>query len=213
MSIPEANAFYIGALIALYERAVGFYGSLVNINAYDQPGVEAGKKAAGKLLQLQKQVRARLSAEGKTAEQIARSLDADPEDVFHLLRQQPDFEGCGDTHELHENRLADRGDDSSVFRAAGAHDLLACGCLLRSRGGGDRFGFTGTTTMVSDARVHPHRLRNAILGVAWVLFCRDREVGFPHGELLCVVACVHRSACSGDRRVEGNARKPDSRRI
>ena len=41
-SIPEVNAFYIGALIALYERAVGFYGSLVNIDAYDQPGVEAG---------------------------------------------------------------------------------------------------------------------------------------------------------------------------
>jgi Glucose-6-phosphate isomerase len=55
MSIPEANAFNIGALIALYERAVGFYGSLVNINAYDQPGVEAGKKAATRLLELQKQ--------------------------------------------------------------------------------------------------------------------------------------------------------------
>ena len=86
MSIPEVNAFYIGALIALYERAVGFYGSLVRINAYDQPGVEAGKKAASKLLQLQKQVRAELSGEGKTAEEIARSVDADPEDVFHLLR-------------------------------------------------------------------------------------------------------------------------------
>ena len=33
MSIPEVNAFYVGALIALYERAVGFYGPLVNINA------------------------------------------------------------------------------------------------------------------------------------------------------------------------------------
>ena len=86
MSIPEVNAFYLGALIALYERAVGFYGSLVNINAYDQPGVEAGKKAASKLLQLQKQVREELSGEGKTAEEIARSVDADPEDVFHLLR-------------------------------------------------------------------------------------------------------------------------------
>ena len=86
MSIPEVNAFYIGALIALYERAVGFYGSLVNINAYDQPGVEAGKKAASKLLELQKQVRAQLSDKGKTAEQIARSVDADPEDVFHSLR-------------------------------------------------------------------------------------------------------------------------------
>jgi len=86
MSIPEVNAFYTGALIALYERAVDFYGSLVNINAYDQPGVEAGKKAASKLLQLQKQMRAQLSDKGKTAEQIAHSVGADPEDVFHLLR-------------------------------------------------------------------------------------------------------------------------------
>jgi len=87
VSISEVNAFNVGALIALYERAVGFYGSLVNINAYHQPGVEAGKKAATKLLQLQNQVREKLSADaGKTAEEIARSIDADPEDVFHVLR-------------------------------------------------------------------------------------------------------------------------------
>src|SRR5882724_5007381 len=82
ISISEVNAFNLGALIALYERAVGFYGSLVNINAYHQPGVEAGKKAATELLQLQRQVRENLSATaGKTAEEIARSIDADPEDV------------------------------------------------------------------------------------------------------------------------------------
>jgi glucose-6-phosphate isomerase len=87
VTIPEVNAFHLGALIALYERAVGFYGSLVNVNAYDQPGVEAGKKAATKLLQLQGRVRAQLSAvAGKTAEEIARSIDGDPEDVFHTLR-------------------------------------------------------------------------------------------------------------------------------
>src|SRR5881227_2908479 len=87
VSIAEVNAFNIGALIAMYERAVGFYASLVNINAYDQPGVEAGKKAATKLLQLQKQVREKLMAgAGKTAEEIAHSIDADPEDVFHALR-------------------------------------------------------------------------------------------------------------------------------
>src|SRR5467141_1505334 len=87
ISIPEVNAFNLGAFIALYERAVGFYGSLVNVNAYDQPGVEAGKKAATRLLELQKQVRSKL-ARGpvKTAEEIARSIDADPEDVFHALR-------------------------------------------------------------------------------------------------------------------------------
>ena len=87
ISIPEVNAFDLGALIALYERTVGFYGSLINVNAYDQPGVEAGKKAATRLLQLQKQVREKLvSGQGKTAEEIARSIDADPEDVFHVLR-------------------------------------------------------------------------------------------------------------------------------
>jgi glucose-6-phosphate isomerase len=86
MSIVEVDAFNVGLLIALFDRAVGFYGSLVNINAYDQPGVEAGKKAASKLLQLQKEVHKKLSGEGKTAEEIARSIDADPEDVFHLLR-------------------------------------------------------------------------------------------------------------------------------
>src|SRR5205809_757485 len=87
LGIPRVDPFNIGVLIALYERAVGFYASLVNINAYDQPGVEAGKKAATKLLQLQKQVREKLAAgSGKTAEEIARSIDADPEDVFHVLR-------------------------------------------------------------------------------------------------------------------------------
>jgi glucose-6-phosphate isomerase len=87
ISIPDVNAFNLGALIALYERAVGFYGSLINVNAYDQPGVEAGKKAATRLLQLQKEVSQKLvPGTGKTAEEIARSINADPEDVFHVLR-------------------------------------------------------------------------------------------------------------------------------
>jgi glucose-6-phosphate isomerase len=87
LSIPEVTAFHIGALIALYERAVGFYGSLVNINPYHQPGVEAGKRAATRLLELQGRVRSELSsAPGKTAEEIARRLNADPEEVFHALR-------------------------------------------------------------------------------------------------------------------------------
>jgi hypothetical protein len=38
-------------------------------------------------LQLQKQVIAKLATDrGQTAEEIARSIDADPEDVFHVLR-------------------------------------------------------------------------------------------------------------------------------
>lgn len=53
ITVREADARTIGALIALYERAVGFYASLVNVNAYHQPGVEAGKKAAANVLKLQ----------------------------------------------------------------------------------------------------------------------------------------------------------------
>ena len=88
ISVPEFNAFQLGALIALYERAVGFYGSLVNINAYHQPGVEAGKKAAAEIIATQLKVVAHLEKSGKpqTAEQIALAVEADPEEVFHILR-------------------------------------------------------------------------------------------------------------------------------
>jgi len=86
ITVPRVDAFTIGALIALYERAVGFYASLVNINAYHQPGVEAGKKAAARILALQGKVIAALhGAAPKTAPQLAREVDADPEDVYHVL--------------------------------------------------------------------------------------------------------------------------------
>jgi glucose-6-phosphate isomerase len=85
IGISDVTAFSVGALIALYERAVGFYGSLVNINAYNQPGVEAGKKAATELLQLQPKVRATLNKAPRTADDIARALGADPESVYHVL--------------------------------------------------------------------------------------------------------------------------------
>ena len=43
-------------MIAMYDRTVGYYASLVGINAYHQPGVEAGKKAAAQVIELQKQL-------------------------------------------------------------------------------------------------------------------------------------------------------------
>ncbi|MEP6777349.1 MAG: glucose-6-phosphate isomerase [Chthoniobacterales bacterium] len=86
VSIPEVSAFTVGALIALYERAVGFYGSLVNVNAYHQPGVEAGKKAAARILDLQAKVRQQIdAAPGKTAQEVADILECEPEEVFHIL--------------------------------------------------------------------------------------------------------------------------------
>ncbi|KAH0468251.1 hypothetical protein IEQ34_003284 [Dendrobium chrysotoxum] len=78
VTVQEVNPRSVGALIALYERAVGIYASLVNINAYHQPGVEAGKKAAGEVLALQKRVLAVLNeasckepAEPLTVDEIA----------------------------------------------------------------------------------------------------------------------------------------------
>ena len=56
ITVPRVDARTVGALIALFERAVGFYATLVNINAYHQPGVEAGKKAAAAVLALQGKV-------------------------------------------------------------------------------------------------------------------------------------------------------------
>ncbi|ACK72158.1 Glucose-6-phosphate isomerase [Gloeothece citriformis PCC 7424] len=64
ITIPEVNPRTVGALVALYERAVSFYGSLVNVNAYHQPGVEAGKKAAASILELQQNVMKALKEAG-----------------------------------------------------------------------------------------------------------------------------------------------------
>lgn len=85
ISIPCVNAFTLGMLIALFERTVSFYASLVNINAYHQPGVEAGKKAATQFLALLSQVRETLAETPETADAIAARIGKDSEDVYHCL--------------------------------------------------------------------------------------------------------------------------------
>ena len=85
ISIEEVNATTLGHLIALFERTVTFYAYLVNINAYHQPGVEAGKAAATVFLELLNQVRGHLTAEQKSANAIAMEIGSDPEAVFHAL--------------------------------------------------------------------------------------------------------------------------------
>ena len=87
----------LGSLVALFERTVGLYGELVNVNAYHQPGVEAGKKAAAAVLSLQKQVAALLDGTPRTAVEIAQAVGAPEqvERVFWILRHmamnQPDL--------------------------------------------------------------------------------------------------------------------------
>ena len=56
ITLSDISPYSLGVLIGLYERAVGFYASMINVNAYHQPGVEAGKKAANNILNLQKQI-------------------------------------------------------------------------------------------------------------------------------------------------------------
>ena len=91
LSCEKLDAQTLGAIIALYERAVGFYATLVNINAYHQPGVEAGKKAAAAVLELRGKVVELLRSEGEDApplnpETIAERLGVpdEAETVLHL---------------------------------------------------------------------------------------------------------------------------------
>jgi glucose-6-phosphate isomerase len=87
LTVPRVDAPTVGRLIALFERAVGLYASLVGVNAYHQPGVEAGKKAAAAVLDLQGKVLSALSREPLDAESVAAGLGApeQAETVLHLL--------------------------------------------------------------------------------------------------------------------------------
>jgi glucose-6-phosphate isomerase len=88
ITLRQLNARTLGALIALFERAVGFYGELVNLNAYHQPGVEAGKKAAAGILDLQQRLEGVL-ADGQTRSlaDLQKQLELpSPEPVFWILR-------------------------------------------------------------------------------------------------------------------------------
>tara|TARA_Y100001968_G_scaffold321506_1_gene356027 strand:- start:24691 stop:26292 length:1602 start_codon:yes stop_codon:yes gene_type:complete len=88
ITIKEFNESSLGALIALFERAVGIYGELVNINAYHQPGVEAGKKAASEIIDLQTKIQALLSdGKTRTITEINKSINnSNKESIFWILR-------------------------------------------------------------------------------------------------------------------------------
>lgn len=90
ITIRRVDSFHVGVLIALYERAVGFYASLIRVNAYDQPGVEAGKLAASDFIELQERLLRELESRDRpeTAQTLVDSL-GEPESIeaaFVLLR-------------------------------------------------------------------------------------------------------------------------------
>ena len=102
LTLPDVSPGSLGAVIALFERAVGLYASLVGINAYHQPGVEAGKKAASDVLALQRKVLAALrEADGPlTAAELAAAVGSDdPETVGLVLEHaaaNPDHRVSGE---------------------------------------------------------------------------------------------------------------------
>jgi glucose-6-phosphate isomerase len=88
LTLPDVSARSLGGLIALYERAVGLYASLVNVNAYHQPGVEAGKKAAAAVLDLQHRLLARLASAttgAATAEELAKLVGTEEVEMVHSV--------------------------------------------------------------------------------------------------------------------------------
>ena len=83
--LPDLSARTLGALIALYERAVGLYAELVDVNAYHQPGVD--KFAAAQTIALQRAVLAflRECTSPCHARHIAAAVGADADSVYRLL--------------------------------------------------------------------------------------------------------------------------------
>lgn len=107
ITIEKVDGRSLGTLIALYERAVGLYASLINVNAYHQPGVEAGKKAAGLVVQLQTAALAYLREkkdQSFTPEEIALAIGAkeETETVFKLLEHA----AANGTHGIQKIALA-----------------------------------------------------------------------------------------------------------
>jgi glucose-6-phosphate isomerase len=92
ITAPVVDAPTIGGLIALWERTVGYYASLIRVNAYDQPAVEMGKKSAGEIIALKNAILALLAAQPErdfTPEALAGALGRaeETETVFQLLRR------------------------------------------------------------------------------------------------------------------------------
>ena len=106
ITLRDVDAGFIGKLIALYERTVGLYATLINTNAYHQPGVEAGKKAATAVLNAQSKIIGALKGgNALTVEAIAAAIGQpdEVETVFKVIEH-----------------LAANTEDSGVSRTLGS---------------------------------------------------------------------------------------------
>ena len=70
ITLPEVNEYSVGALLHFFEMATAYAGELLHIDAFDQPGVEEGKKATFALM-------GKAGFEAKKAEMDARPAKND----------------------------------------------------------------------------------------------------------------------------------------
>ncbi len=104
LTIQAVTPFSVGLLIALFERAVGLYGSLINVNAYHQPGVEAGKKAAAAVIDLQHRILNYLMEKrghALTSSQLASGIGA--HDEFETVFKICEHISANPDHEIKKN--------------------------------------------------------------------------------------------------------------
>jgi len=91
ITIESLSPKTLAALIALFERTVGYYAGMLGINAYNQPGVEAGKRTANKTLALKDELLQFLAAQEQpcSVEEIALNLkkEREKERIFKLLKK------------------------------------------------------------------------------------------------------------------------------
>jgi glucose-6-phosphate isomerase len=116
ITLGRVDAASVGRLIALFDRAVGYYASLIGINAYHQPGVEAGKKAAQEVIALQVRLveALRAAGEGLTVEEAASRAGAPErtESAYAILRHLASNPGRG------VSRAAGAGPAEDRFRVS-----------------------------------------------------------------------------------------------
>jgi glucose-6-phosphate isomerase len=82
--VCDTSARSLGQLVALFERAVGFYAELIDINAYHQPGVEGGKRGAKVALAMLRALQDALGAEPRTVFELVQP-DQDRGMAWRLL--------------------------------------------------------------------------------------------------------------------------------
>jgi glucose-6-phosphate isomerase len=119
LTIDDVDPFRFGVLTALFERTVGLYASLIGINAYHQPGVEAGKRMANAYVELQLRAFDFLRTNRKTAytaEELADAMGVgdDAEPLFKILMHA----GSNPDHDIEIAQSGDSAPDSK-FRYVG----------------------------------------------------------------------------------------------